>query len=96
MQLTHSDTLLTDQGAGHQPGGWGHHHRPVPGGPPGVPGHLVGHDLSPHHAGGGGGGGGELNIESLTGDVAAGEGDSVSEVGGERDRDRTELHDDPA
>ena len=80
MQLSHSDPLVTEQRAGHHTGGRAHHYGPVSGGSPGVPGHTVRHDLPPHHAGGGGGGGGELNVKSLTGDVAAGEGEPMTSV----------------
>ena len=80
MQLSHSVPLVIEERAGDQVGGGAHHHGPVPGGPPGVPGHTVRHHLPPHHAGGGGGGGGEVNLQSLTGDVAAGEGEPVSSV----------------
>ena len=89
MQLSHSGPLATEQAAGDLPGVGAHHHRPLPGGPPGVPGPAVRRDLPPHHAGGGGG---ELNVKSLIGNVAAGECNPIA--WSSTDSDRTEFHED--
>ena len=89
MQLSHSVPLVIEERAGDQVGGGAHHHGPVPGGPPGVPGPAVRHDLPPHQAGGGGG---EINVKSLIGNVAAGERNPIA--WSSTDSDRTEFHED--